>query len=99
MSRGAVYDRQVSPEAKASIDPLRFCIFTTIAVLAWLLTPAVAILVMSGLGLWAYGRAYRAGLRETRCVLRHVGFVFGYLGTAFVVAAYFVGRGVVDLLR
>ena len=98
MSRGAVYDRQVSPEAKTSIDPLRYCIFTTIAVLAWLLDPAVAVLVMSGLGLWAYGGAYRAGLRESRCVLRHVGFVFAYLGTAFVVAAYFVGRDVVGLL-
>jgi hypothetical protein len=91
-----VYDRQVPAPAR---DPLRYCIFTTIAVLAWLLSPAVAVLLMSGLGLWAYGRAYRAGLRESRCVLRHVGLVFGYLGAAFAVAAYFVGRDVVNLLR
>ena len=99
MSRGAVYDRQVTTEAKPSFDPLRYCIFTTIAVLAWLLSPAVAVALMSGLGLWAYGRAYRAGLRESRCVLRHVGLVFGYLGAAFVVAAYFVGRDLLALLR
>ena len=61
-----MYDRQVTTEAKPSFDPLRYCIFTTIAVLAWLLSPAVAVALMSGLGLWAYGRAYRAGLRESR---------------------------------
>ena len=98
-SRGAVYDRQVKTEVQPSIDPLRYCIFTTIAVLAWLLSPAVAVLLMSGLGLWAYGRAYRAGLRESRCLLRHVWLVLGYLGTAFLVAAYFVGREVLALLR
>jgi hypothetical protein len=98
VSRGAVYDRQVPTQDKPAIDPLRYCIFTTIAVVAWLLSPAVAVLLMSGLGLWAYGRAYRAGLRESRCVLRHVWLVFGYLSSAFVIAAYFVGRDVLALL-
>ncbi|MGH2807403.1 MAG: hypothetical protein ACRDKT_09005 [Actinomycetota bacterium] len=101
MSRGAVYDRQVaSPGArdKATIDPLRYCIFTTIALVAWVLGPAVAVMLMSALGLLAYGRAYRAGLRESRCLLRHVGLVFGYLGAAFVAAAYFVSRDVLALL-
>ena len=98
MSRGAVYDRQVAARDKPAIDPLRYCIFTTIAVIAWLLSPAVAVVAMSGLGLWAYGRAYRAGLRESRCLLRHVWLVFGYLGVAFVVAGYFVARDVLALL-
>lgn len=99
MSRGAVYDRQVASQSgqeKVAIDPLRYCVFTTIAVIAWVAGAAVAVLVMSGLGLVAYGRAYRAGLRESRCLLRHVWLVFGYLGGAFAVAAYVVSR---DVLR
>src|SRR5215212_10034821 len=48
-------------------DPLRFCIFTTIALIAWVLGPPLAVALMSGLGLWAYIRAWQQGLRSSRC--------------------------------
>jgi hypothetical protein len=68
-------------------DPLRFCIFTTIALLAWLFSPPVAVLLMSGLGLIAYRKAWRGGLRRSKCVLGDVRLVVGYLAVAFVAAA------------
>jgi hypothetical protein len=68
--------------ARAPYDPLRFCVFTTVALLAWLLGPPAVVTAMSALGLWAYGRAVRGGLRETRCVLRRPVLVLAYLGAA-----------------
>jgi hypothetical protein len=65
-------------------DPLRFCVMTTVALLAWLLGPPAVVIAMSALGLWAYRRAIRAGLTESRCVLKRPWLVLGYLALAFV---------------
>lgn len=77
-------------------DPIRFCIFTTIALIAWLCGPPFAVTLMSGLGLWAYAHAWRQGLRQSKCFLRDPRLIMGYLGGAFVLGLVFVVR---DLLR
>jgi hypothetical protein len=59
-------------------DPLRLCVFATIALLGWLLGPA-ALLGFAVLGLVGYVRAYRAGLTRSRCFLRDTRLVIGYL--------------------
>ena len=79
-------------------DPIRFCVFTTIALIAWIFGPPIAVTLMSGLGLWAYANAWRQGLRESKCVLRDPRLVMGYLGTAFVAGLVFAVRGIVRLL-
>jgi hypothetical protein len=71
----------------AGIDPLRFCVFTTVALLAWLLGAPAVVMAMSAMGLSAYGRAVHGGLAQTRCILRHPKLVLGYLALAFVAAA------------
>lgn len=68
--------------AKASIDPLRYCVMTTVALLAWLLSPPVMVVAMGGLGFWMYWGAIRGGLTRTRCVLRHPRLVLAYLAIA-----------------
>jgi hypothetical protein len=73
----------------ATFDPIRFCIFTTIALIAWVFGPPVAVMLMSGLGLWAYGNAWRKGLRATKCFLRDPRLVMLYLGAAFVLGLVF----------
>ena len=85
-------------DPSTTFDPLRYCIFTTIAVLAWALSPPVAVMLMSGLGLWAYARAWRAGLRRSRCILGDVRVVLAYLGAAFLLASVFAALRLVDLL-
>jgi hypothetical protein len=65
-------------------DPLRFCVFTTVTLLTWLLGP-IMIVVMAALGIWAYGRAMRAGLTQTKCVLRTPKLAIAYLACALVV--------------
>lgn len=61
-------------------DPLPFCVWTTVAVLAWIVTPAVAAAAFGLVGLRAYARAWKAGLRRSNCVLGDPRWVMLYLG-------------------
>jgi hypothetical protein len=60
-------------------DPLRLCVFATIALLGWVLGP-LALLGFAVLGLVGYTRAYRAGLTRSKCFLRDTRLVIAYLG-------------------
>jgi hypothetical protein len=60
-------------------DPLRLCVFATIALLGWLLGP-VALLGFAALGFAGYWKAWRGGLQRSRCVLRDTRLVLAYLG-------------------
>jgi hypothetical protein len=59
-------------------DPLRLCVYATIAALAWILGPA-AVVGFAALGFAGYWRARRAGLTRSRCVLRDTRLVLTYL--------------------
>lgn len=67
-------------------DPLRLCVYATVALLAWLLGP-VAVLAFATMGFAGYWRARRAGLARSRCVLRDTRLVLGYLGVLAVAGA------------
>lgn len=79
-------------------DPLKFCIFTTIGLLAWLLTPPLMVAIFGGMGLWAYGKAYRGGQKTSKCILRDTRLVLAYLGVAFLAGAFFSVKGVLEIL-
>ncbi len=66
-------------------DPLKLCIFATIAALGWLLGPA-ALLLFAVLGFTGYWKAYRAGLTHSKCLLHDTRVVLGYLATLAVIA-------------
>ena len=72
------------PAPKASFDPLRYCVMTTVALLAWLLSPPVMVVAMGAIGFGMYWQAIRGGLTRTRCALRHPKLVLGYLALACV---------------
>ncbi|MDQ4098581.1 MAG: hypothetical protein M3144_12030, partial [Actinomycetota bacterium] len=77
-------------------DPLRLCVFATVALLTWLIgAPVVA--VMSGLGLRAYARTWREGTRRSRCVLGDVRLVLAYLAVIFVASTAWTAWRVVRL--
>lgn len=71
------------PDPVAPFDPLRLCVYTTVALLACLLGP-VAVLVFAVVAIAGYARARRAGLLRSRCRLGDTRLVLGYLA---VVAA------------
>lgn len=60
-------------------DPLRLCVYATVALLAWLLGPW-AVLGFAALGFAGYWRARRAGLSRSKCFLRDTRLVLAYLG-------------------
>ena len=70
----------------APYDPLRLCIFATVALLGWLLGP-VALLGFAVLGLVGYTKAYRAGLTRSKCFLRDTRLVIRYLALLAVAGA------------
>jgi len=61
-------------------DPLSLCVNATVALLGWIFTPGLVAAVFGFLGLYAYARAWRAGLRRSDCVLRDPRLVMLYLG-------------------
>lgn len=72
--------------AAAPYDPLRLCIFATIAALGWLLGP-VALLLFAALGFAGYLRAWRSGLTHSKCFLRDTRLVLTYLAALMCAGA------------
>jgi hypothetical protein len=61
-------------------DPLPLCVYTTMALLAWILTPAAVVAFFGAWAFLAYRRAWKAGLRKSDCLLRDPRLVMLYLG-------------------
>ena len=82
----------------APFDPLRLCIFATIALLGWVAGPA-ALTVFAAIGFAGYWKARRNGLKRSNCYLRDTRLVLAYLGVLlgaglwgiYSVAAGFLG--------
>ena len=62
----------------APFDPLRLCVFATIAAIAALTGP-IAVAAFSGVAIAGYARARRAGLLRSRCKLGDTRLVLLYL--------------------
>ena len=73
-------------EPVAPPDPLRLCVFATVALLGWILGP-LALLFFAGLGYLGYARARRAGLLTSRCKLGDTRLVLVYLAVLALVSA------------
>ncbi len=73
------------PDATAPFDPLRLCVFTTIAVIAALAGP-LAVLAFAAVAITGYSRARRAGLLRSRCKLGATRNVLIYLWVVAVLA-------------
>ncbi|UJP10176.1 hypothetical protein L2X99_00145 [Microbacterium sp. KUDC0406] len=73
------------PDAKP-YDPLRLCVFTTIAVISCVLGP-LAVLVFALIAIAGYTKARRGGLLRSRCRLGDTRLVLAYLSVIAVAAA------------
>lgn len=85
------------PSPTKTPDPLRLCVYATIALLAWILGP-VAVLVFAALGFAAYWRARRRGLTRSDCLLRDTRLVLTYLGVLILAALFGIGKIAFDWL-
>ena len=85
-------------EAAAAPDPLRLCIFATIALLGWLAGPA-ALVVFAGVGFAGYWKARKAGLTRSKCYLRDTRLVLAYLAVLTAAGLWGVSSFVVGVIR
>ena len=91
-----LHDRPADAE-QGPYDPLRLCIFATIALITWFAGP-LAVVVFAGLGFAGYLRARRAGLERSKCFLRDTRLVLVYLGILAVAGAVGVVLDVTEVL-
>lgn len=82
---------QASTSGPAAYDPLRLCIFATVALLGWLAGPW-ALASFAGMGFVGYWKARRAGLLRSRCLLRDTRLVLTYLAVLVAVAVWAIVR-------
>ena len=89
--------QEAESQAAATYDPLRLCVFTTVALLTWLIGPAVVV-AFAALGFVGYAKARRAGLTRSKCLLRDTRLVLGYLAVIGLSALAGVAWQLRDLL-
>ena len=82
------YDEAVGDPAPP-FDPLRLCIYTTVALLGVLLGP-IALLGFALLAIAGYARARREGLLRSRCKLGDTRLVLAYLTVLAAAAAIMI---------
>ncbi|MGM7645636.1 hypothetical protein ACSVDM_12115 [Nocardia sp. JW2] len=82
--RGVYYEEAV--RARPPHDPLTLCVVATAALLTWLFGPW-AVTAFGALAFAGYWRAWRAGLRRSRCWLRDTRLVLLYVGAIAVAGA------------
>ena len=80
-----------TPEGPQVFDPLRLCIFSTIALITWIAGP-YSLLVFASVAFVGYFKARRAGLTRSRCYLRDTRLVLAYLALLFAAAVWGIGR-------
>jgi hypothetical protein len=76
---GHAPDPETDPQSAPTFDPLRLCIFATVALLGWAAGP-VALAVFAAVGFAGYWKARRKGLTKSKCYLRDTRLVLAYLG-------------------
>jgi hypothetical protein len=60
------------------------CIYTTIGLISWLITPPLTVAVFGSIGVFGYWRARRRGLVSSRCLLGDTRLVITYLALAAI---------------
>ena len=79
------FDESVG-DPPAPFDPLRLCVYATVALITCLLGP-IALLAFSALAIAGYAKARRAGLLRSRCKIGDTRLVLVYLSVLALFAA------------
>ena len=95
--QGHVPASESDAAAAPPYDPLRLCIFATIALLGWLGGP-VTLIVFSVIGFAGYWKAWRGGLKRSKCWLRDTRLVLAYFAVLAAAGAWGTHAVVTSLL-
>lgn len=85
MNTSNTADAERSSTTQPIHDPLRLCIYATIALIGWLAGPFGA-LAFAALALAGYVKALRAGLTRSKCALRDTRLVLTFLALIAIAA-------------
>lgn len=70
-----------------------FCKMGTVGLLAWLMTPAIFVLVVAVIAIALYGRAVTLGITRSRCILRRPLLIMAFWSIVAVAdAAWLITR-------
>ena len=97
-ARAAEAARPMPIPLPAIPDPLPLCVYTTVALLAWVFTPALAAAGFGAVAFHAYWKSWRAGLRRSDCILRDPRLVMLYLGLVTAAGAAWTVLRILRLL-
>ena len=67
-----------------------FCRMGTVGLIAWVLSPAVFVLIVSVIAIALYARSISLGVSWTKCFLRRPTLIVGFWGVVAVVDAYWL---------
>lgn len=94
---GGAVDGSAPGELERGVDPLKLCVFTTVALLGWLLGPW-AVLVFATLAFTSYSQARRGGLLRSKCLLRDTRLVLAWLAVLVAVSVVAIAWDIARLL-
>jgi hypothetical protein len=67
-----------------------FCRMGTVGLIAWILSPAVFVLVVSVIAIVLYAKSITLGVSWTKCFLRRPTLIVGFWGVVAVADAYWL---------
>ena len=77
----------LTPAEKQERLAFTFCRMGTVGLIAWLVTPAVFVLVVAVIAIALYARAMTLGVSWTKCFLRRPTLIIGFWAVVAVVDA------------
>ena len=82
--------RGLSPPEKYERLAFTFCRMGTIGLIAWLMTPAVFVLVVAIVAIGLYLRSISLGVSWSKCFLRRPTLIVGFWAVVAAVDAYWI---------
>ena len=67
-----------------------FCRMGTVGLIAWILSPAVFVLVVAAIAITLYARSISLGVSWTKCFLRRPTLIIGFWGAVAIADAYWL---------
>ena len=67
-----------------------FCKMGTVGLIAWLITPAIFVLLVAVVAIGLYGRAVTLGITRSQCILRRPLLIMGFWAAVAAADAYWL---------
>jgi len=80
----------LSPPEKYERLAFTFCRMGTVGLIAWLVTPAIFVLIVAVVAIALYGKSISLGVSWSKCVLRRPTLIIGFWAVVAVLDLYWL---------